>query len=97
MTKATCLDALTSTSGANAATGIFVIFHRLPMLYVASVCISWFGGDEGYVNVLSFLLCWVSFSGGEVGHVIDLSSQQIRGSFSLFFLPSVQMYRVLTD
>lgn len=54
MTKATCLDALTSTSGANAATGIFVIFHRLPMLYVASVCISWFGGDEGYVNVLSF-------------------------------------------
>lgn len=45
-----------------------------------------------------FLLCSVSFSSGDVGHVIDLSSQQIRGSFSLFFLSSVvQMYRILTD
>lgn len=59
------------------------------MLYVASVCISWFGGDEGrgsYVNVLSFLLCCISLSGGEIWHVIDLSSQQIQViGYCMFF------------
>lgn len=50
------------------------------MLYVASVCISWFGGDEESWSYAMFcLFCSAGFpfrAAGEVLHVIYLSADQ---------------------